>query len=87
MNQIANFEAKLRKEILMKLKQNGSFDQKLLLSTQILQRLYYFIFTLVVASTVDRESVSTYILTVLAEDSGLAPLSDRTDVEITVIGE
>ena len=49
--------------------------------------LYCFIFTLVVASTVDRESVSTYILTVLAEDSGLAPLSDRTDVEITVIGE
>ena len=40
---------------------------------------------LVVASTVDRESVSTYILTVLAEDSGLAPLSDRTDVEITII--
>ena len=43
MKQIANFEAKLRKEILMKLKQNGSFDQKLLLSTQILQRLYYII--------------------------------------------
>ena len=40
---------------------------------------------LVVSSNVDRESVSTYILTVLAEDSGLAPLSDRTDVEITII--
>ena len=40
---------------------------------------------LVVASTVDRESVSTYILTVIAEDSGLSPLSDRTEVEISVI--
>ena len=40
---------------------------------------------LVVASTVDRESVSTYILTVIAEDSGLSPLSDRTEVEISVV--
>ena len=58
-----------------------------IVTSGIFQRLYSFISTLVVASTVDRESVSTYILTVLAEDSGLAPLSDRTDVEITVIGE
>ena len=40
---------------------------------------------LVVASSVDRESVSTYILTVIAEDSGLSPLSDRTEVEISVV--
>lgn len=40
---------------------------------------------LVVSSTVDRESLSTYILTVIAEDSGLSPLSDRTEVEISVI--
>ena len=40
---------------------------------------------LVVSSTIDRESVSTYILTVMAEDSGLSPLSDRTEVEISIV--
>lgn len=40
---------------------------------------------LVVSSTIDRESVSTYILTVIAEDSGLSPLSDRTEVEISIV--
>ena len=40
---------------------------------------------LVVSSPIDRESVSTYILTVTAEDSGLSPLSDRTEVEISIV--
>ena len=38
-----------------------------------------------VSGTLDRESVSTYILTVVAEDGGLSPLSDRTEVEISVV--
>ena len=40
---------------------------------------------LTVTGTLDRESVSTYILTVIAEDGGLSPLSDRTEVEISVV--
>lgn len=40
---------------------------------------------LVVSSTIDRESVTTYILTVIAEDSGLSPMSDRTQVEISIV--
>lgn len=40
---------------------------------------------LVVASTLDRESTSTYTLTVIAEDGGITPLADQTDVEISVV--
>jgi len=40
---------------------------------------------LVVSGTLDRESVPTYILTVIAEDGGISPLADQTEVEISVV--
>ena len=40
---------------------------------------------LVVNAALDRESVSTVILTVLAEDGGLTRLTDRTEVEISIL--
>ena len=40
---------------------------------------------LVVNSPLDRESVSTVILTVMAEDGGLTRLSDQTEVQISIL--
>ncbi len=40
---------------------------------------------LVVSSALDRESMPTYILTVIAEDGGITPLADQTEVEISVV--
>ena len=40
---------------------------------------------LVVSGALDRESVPTYILTVIGEDGGISPLADQTEVEISVV--
>ncbi len=40
---------------------------------------------LTVIDELDRESVSTYILSVIAEDGGIPKLSDRTELEISVL--
>jgi cadherin EGF LAG seven-pass G-type receptor 1 len=40
---------------------------------------------LTVSEDLDRESVSTYILSVIAEDGGIPKLSDRTELEISVL--
>ena len=40
---------------------------------------------LTVVEPLDRESVSTYILSVVAEDGGIPKLSDRTELEVSVL--
>ena len=40
---------------------------------------------LVVSGSLDRESVPTFSLTVIAEDGGISPLADQTEVEISVV--
>ena len=40
---------------------------------------------LVVSGALDRESVPTFSLTVIAEDGGISPLADQTEVEISIV--
>ena len=40
---------------------------------------------LVVAGALDRESVPTFSLTVIAEDGGISPLADQTEVEMSIV--